>query len=145
MSKSINHLGRIARSVKRGKYVPPLGEKSHTGVVLSNGAKQVTVVGVRGGARVPGSGALTDSTLKGANEIRVMFSEEPTQQVKHAIEIWKKQGRVNPEATRTQILKLFGRTNSHPLDVVLKENISTNLPQPFVKFIKLYFQRNAKR
>ena len=113
--------------------------------MLSNGAKQVTVVGVRGGARVPGSGVLNKTGVPNMGGIRVMFSEEPTQQVKHAIEIWKKQGRVNPEATRTEILKLFGRTNSHPLDVVLKENISTNLPQPFVKFIKLYFQRNAKR
>jgi hypothetical protein len=145
MTKPKAFMGRIARSVRMGKYVPPLGEKRHTGVVLSNGEKQVTVVGVRGGARVPGSRALTDSTLKGANEIRVMFSEEPTHQVKQAIEIWKKQGRINPQATRAEILKLFGRTNAHPLDVVLKQNVSSNLPQPFVNFIKLYFKKNAKR
>ncbi len=145
MTKPKAYLGRIAASVRAGKYVPPLGEKRHTGIVLSNGEKQVTIVGVRGGAMVPGSRALSSSTLQGANEIRVMFSEEPTHQVKQAIEIWKKQGKTNPKATRAEILKLFGKTNAHPLDVVLKQNISTNLPQSFVNFIKLYFKKNAKR
>jgi hypothetical protein len=145
MSKSLAYRGRVARNIRSGKYVPPINENAHTGVVLSNGAKQVTVVGVRGGARVPSSKALHKTGLHGIGEIRVMFSEEPTHQVKQAIEIWRKQGRLNPTATRAEILKLFGRNNSHPLDVVLKQNLSTNLPQPFVKFIKLYFKRNAKR
>ena len=143
MTKPKAYMGRIARSVRRGKYVPPLGEKNHTGVVLSNGEKQVTVVGVRGGARVPGSRALSGPALEGMNEIRVMFSEKPSAQVTQAIEIWKKQGKTNPKATRAEILKLFGQTNSHPLDVVLKQNLSSNLPQPFVKFIKLYFKRKS--
>lgn len=145
MSKPKAYMGRIARNVLKGKYVPPLGNKGHTGVVLSNGEKQITVVGVKGGARVPSSKASASSDLKKMNEIRVMFSEEPTQQVKQAIEIWKKQGRTNPNATRTEILKIFGKNNSHPLDIVLKQSVSSNLPLSFVNFIKLYFKRASAK
>ncbi len=144
MSKSLACRGKIARNFKLGKYVPLISEKAHTGVVLSNGAKQVTVVDVRGRSRGQGSKARNKTGSSEIGEIRVLFSRKPTHQVQQALEIWKKEGRVNPTATRTQILKLFGKTNSHPLDVILKENISANLPQPFVRFIKLYFKRSAK-
>jgi hypothetical protein len=134
---------RIDSNLRSGKYVPLRKPSLATGIVLENGKKQVTLVNVEKPSQ-SGSKAHDATIAKGRGEIRVMFSEKPSLEVTQALEIWKKQGRANPEAARKEILSLFGRINSHPLDVVLKQNLNTNLPEPFVRFIKLYFKKGTK-
>ena len=129
MPRTNTYHGRIAQRVRDGKYVP-------YGIVLDNGKKQATIV-VNKKAQNLSANERRVNSEKG--DVRVLFSERPTRSVLNAVEAWRRLGRENPSRAQEEISKAF--KGSDPLKEVLRANLKTNLPVPFVRFIRLYFKK----